>query len=133
MTSRTGTAHKVGSKRSLEDVDHRIVVALAERDEASKKVSLLVYWQDRLARINADLDLLISVKQRLSGQIPLPSPLPASPGLPGPAYSGGPSLTIPYSHTAIIPNNITSEPRQANPLPSGANVAGEVEGEGGFS
>lgn len=130
MTDNAKRKEKSGN-RALLDVDQRIVVALAERDEASRKVSLLIYWQDRLSRINSDIDMLISIQQRLSGQVPL---LPTTlPGQPVPLQPAPVSLGIPYSHTAVIPSNITSEPRQANPLPSGANVADEVGGEGGFS
>lgn len=112
--------------RALLDVDERIVVALAERDEASRKVSLLIYWQDRLARINQDIDMLIGIQQRLSGKAPEPTVSQAVP------IGVGAVGAIPYSHTAVIPPNISSVPRQANPQPSGGNVADEVSGEGGF-
>lgn len=116
------------ASRALLDVDQRIVVALAERDEASRKVSLLVYWQDRLRRINQDLDVLISIQQRLSGQVPIPLQLqPIQPDAPSLTVTT-PTLTIPYQHAAPISPSITSVPR-----PSGVNVAGDVEGEGGFS
>lgn len=111
--------------RALLDVDERIVLALAERDEASRKVSLLIYWQDRLQRINQDIDMLIGIQQRLSGKVPESAPNPTTAGPFAPA-------AIPYSHTAVIPQNITSVPRQANPQPSGGNVADEVSNEGGF-
>lgn len=114
--------------RALLDVDERIVLALAERDEASRKVSLLIYWQDRLARINQDIDMLIGIQQRLTGKVPEPT-------MTGPqavTVGVGTVGAIPYSHTAVIPPNISSVPRQANPQPSGGNVADEVSGEGGF-
>lgn len=111
--------------RALDDVDQRIVVALAERDEASRKVSLLIYWQDRLQRVNQDIDSLISIQQRLSGTVANP-PVVVAP-MPPPV-----NLAIPYSHTAAIPTGVSSVPRQANPLPSGSNVAAEVEGDNDF-
>lgn len=113
---------KLGN-RALLDVDERIVMALAERDEATRKVSLLIYWQDRLARINTDIDMLITIQQRLTGKVPEPATQAPAPFA---------SAAIPYSHSAVIPPNISSVPRQANPQPSGANVAADVEGEGGF-
>lgn len=116
--------------RALLDVDERIVLALAERDEASRKVSLLIYWQDRLNRITQDIDMLLSIQQRLTGK----APEPVSQGSQfGPTAIGSPVGSIPYSHTATIPNNVSSVPRQPNPQPSGANVASDVESEGGFS
>lgn len=128
--SEDGTAkrkpNKVGG-RALLDVDERIVKALAERDEASRKVSLLVYWQDRLTRVNQEIESLIGIQQKLSGVV-VAEPIPQAP-LPS---SYNPIPMIPYSHTATIPNNVSSIPRQAQPMPSGANVASEVEGDSDF-
>lgn len=129
MSDNAKRKEKTGN-RALLDVDQRIVVALAERDEASRKVSLLVYWQDRLNRITQDIEMLISIQQRLSGKVPDQPTMTLSQAVP---IGVGAVGAIPYSHTAVIPQNISSVPRQPNPQPSGANVAEEVGGEGGFS
>lgn len=128
MTPENGKRKEKTGNRALLDVDERIVLALAERDEASRKVSLLIYWQDRLARINQDIDMLIGIQQRLTGKVPESNVTVSPIGAIGVGSVGA----IPYSHTAVIPSNISSVPRQANPQPSGGNVADEVSSEGGF-
>ena len=124
------------------EIDARIAQAIRDRAEAMVNVSKLVYWQDRLARIEQEINSLIGFQQRLSGkgQIdrvdihgqtsdgrftpPLASVPPYSHLTPPTTYGG---------HMADISGVSSIPTKVANPKPSHGNVAEIVGGEGGFS
>lgn len=113
------------------EIDSRIAQAIRDRAEAMAKVSELVHWQDRLQRLEQEINSLIGFQQRLSGNHGVPLAQVES------GYSrlrtGLESPAPPFSHLAAIPDGVTSIPTKvSNPKPSGGNVA-DLADEGGFS
>jgi len=111
---------RVGSK-ALDQIDTRLAEALAEKEAALTNVSKLVYWQDRLTRVNQEIESLIGYQQRLTGQTAAAIPFSSSPVVPIPWYIG-----------AAVPTGVTSAPAK-QPAPSGSNMADEIGSEVGFS
>jgi hypothetical protein len=97
------------------------------------KVSELVHWQDRLSRLENEINSLIGYQQRLSGQTrttqqSVDEILRLRTGTEAP-------LVMPptFSHLNPIPEGVTSVPTKvASPKPSHGNAADLVGGEGGF-
>lgn len=113
----------VGAK-ALTEIDTRLTAAIQLRSEALHKVSLLVYWQDKLARVTAEIDQLISYQRRLTGQPETTPHFPVGGTGSNPAVPG-------YSFNQDIPPNAGSIPAK---LPKvGPNAADQVRSEGGFS
>jgi hypothetical protein len=119
------------------EIDSRLAQAIRDRAKAMQMVSKLVHWQDRLNRLEQEINSLIGFQQRLSGQVDRVdiygqsadgriTSAPIASALPG-------QLPSPFSHLNPIPVGVTSIPtKTANPKPSGGNVA-DIAGEGGFS
>jgi hypothetical protein len=127
--SRQPTPPKPAAKLADAEIDTRLAQAIRDRSKAMQMVSKLAYWQDRLMRIEQEINSLIGFQQRLMGQsgqaaaVPI-STFPPPNFTPPPAYAG---------HLASISPEVTSIPTKvANPKPSGGNVA-DIAGEGGFS
>ena len=132
---------RVAGKRTEQlanaEIDNRLAQAIRDRSKAIQMVSRLVHWQDRLARLEQEINSLIGFQQRLTGQIDRVdiygqtadgriTSAPIASALPG-------QLPAPFSHLNPIPDGVTSIPTKvAHPKPSGGNVA-DVAGEGGFS
>ena len=108
-----------GSKAQAE-IDNRIAQAIMDRATAIENVSKLTYWQDRLMRINQEIESLIGFQQRLSGQ-------------PAGSMAVPPSVVTGFSHTESIPAGISSIPAPRGPKPTTPNMGPEVIREGGFS
>lgn len=108
------------------EIDARLAQAIRDRAQAMKQVSKLVHWQDRLARLEQEINSLIGFQQRLSGRavdrvemLPVPAPV-----FLAPANFGG--------HLTPIPDGVTSIPAR-QPKPTTPNQADTIAGEGGFS
>lgn len=115
------------------EIDSRLAQALRERADAMKKVSALVYYQDRLNRLNQEIDTLISYQQRLLGHEPTTMTVGASSYVTGFQMGSGPSPA--FSHLADLPPGIGSMPTKA-PKPAATpngNAAAEVSSESGFN
>src|SRR6185503_11784385 len=91
---------KAPGSAALAQIDKKLSQALDARTEAMHKVSLLVYWQDKLARATQEVEYLIAAQQKLMGH----------PVLVGPALSVVPNSTIPIAHQAPFPEGIGSIP-----------------------
>lgn len=112
------------TSKALTEIDTRLTAAIQLRSEALHKVSLLVYWQDKLARVTAEIDQLISYQRRLTGQPETTPHFPVGGTGSNPAVPG-------YSFNQDIPPNAGSIPAK---LPKvGPNAADQVRSEGGFS
>lgn len=125
MTEEVKPKRSKPSNLAKAEIDSRLAAAIRDRAKAMQMVSKLVHWQDRLMRLEQEINSLIGFQQRLSGS---PTQLTDAtrrllPDAP---------TTFP-GHLAAIPEGVTSIPtKAANPKPSGGNVAG-IAGEGGFS
>lgn len=111
------------------EIDSRLAQAIRDRAKAMQQVSKLVHWQDRLARLEQEINSLIGFQQRLSG-MPISTPEQQSSlvevlraGIPMTSFGG---------HLAPIPDGVTSIPAR-QPKPTSPNQADVVGGEGGFS
>ena len=113
---------KTPGSAALAQIDKKLSQALDARTEAMHKVSLLVYWQDKLARATQEVEYLIAAQQKLMGH----------PVLVGPALSVVPNSTIPIAHQAPFPEGIGSIPSK-QPASTNGNVADTVGSEGGFN
>lgn len=111
------------SNLALAEIDSRLAQAIRDRAEALGKISELVHWQDRLGRLEQEINSLIGFQQRLSGS---PMALTDSTRVLLPAE---PST---FSHLNPIPDGVTSVPTR-QPKPTTPNVAEKISGEGGFS
>src|SRR5205809_441519 len=103
---------------ALLQIDKKLSQALDERTEAMHKVSLLIYWQDRLARATQEVEYLIAAQQKLMGH-PVGSLIP---------MLGNPTQQI---TTAPFSEGIGSIPAK-QPASTTGNVAESVGTEGGF-
>lgn len=113
---------------AMQEIDSRLAQALAERAVATKKVSALLYYQDRLTRLNQEIESLIGFQQRLMG---LPAPAPVVTVTPDDVSA---KLVAAFSHTAEIPAGMGSMPTKRGPAPTpNGNAADAVSSEGGFS
>jgi hypothetical protein len=117
---------KVASQSEIE-IDSRLAQAIRDRAKAMAMVSKLVHWQDRLARLEQEINSLIGFQQRLTGQIDdsykgvAPLMAPAGP----PSFAG---------HLADIPPGVSSIPtKTARATPSGGNVADQFLDDKGFT
>lgn len=118
VRSRRRRQPKTPGSAALAQIDKKLSQALDERTVAMHKVSLLAYWQDKLARATHEVEYLIAAQQKLMGH-PMAAALPL-PGNPAPLQS------------APFPEGIGSIPSK-QPAPSGNNVADVVGTEGGFN
>lgn len=123
------------SSQANDEIDSRLAQAIRDRAKAMQMVSKLVHWQDRLARLEQEINSLIGFQQRLYGRSEIPYQMPDG------RQVDGSSLIItniqpptPFTgHLSPIPDGVTSIPTKvANPKPSGGNMA-DIAGEGGFS
>jgi len=117
------------SSLALAEIDGRLAQAVRDRAEAMGKVSELIHWQDRLQRLEQEINSLIGFQQRLSGNPePFVTPVP---------QLGIASLTPPTSYPGHMVDigNVTSIPAGKEPkiTPSRGNVGPDIAGEGGFS
>lgn len=112
------------------EIDSRLAEALSERAIALKKVSALVYYQDRLTRLNKEIDSLLSYQQRLMG-IVSPTVVNVEPTSTEELLA---KVSATYSHTEPIPPGIGSIPTKRGPAPTpNGNAADVVGNEGGFN
>jgi hypothetical protein len=121
---------------ALVEIDSRLAEAIRDRAEAMRMVSELVHWQDRLGRLEQEINSLIGFQQRLTGQAHSnPQWAGIEPLLDAHKSAAGTPIPAPtFSHLNPIPEGVTSVPTKvANPKPSHGNVAATVGGEGGFS
>lgn len=121
---RTRVVKPKSSSMALDEIDRRLAEALSERTAAIANVSKLVYWQDRLTRVNQEIDSLIGFQQRLTGKTVTTEPRPADV-----QYT---STGVPFVVGAGVPPGVTSVPTR-QPAPSGTNVAETIGSETGFS
>jgi hypothetical protein len=111
------------------EIDARLAQAIRDRAKAIAMVSKLVHWQDRLSRLEQEINSLIGFQQRLSGS---PMQLTDATRTLLPPASVSPGAV--FSHLNPIPEGVTSIPTKvANPKPSGGNVAAEFMNDKGFS
>jgi len=113
---------KTPGSAALAQIDKKLSQALDARTEAMHKVSLLVYWQDKLARATQEVEYLIAAQQKLMGH-PVASVL-SLPGNPAPVPTG--------YNAAPFPEGIGSIPSK-QPASTNGNVADAVGSEGGFN
>lgn len=110
------------------EIDSRLAQAIRDRAKAIQQVSKLVHWQDRLARLEQEINSLIVFQQRLSGRAVLAASVAGYTNL-----SASVDSPTPYpGHAAPIPDGVTSIPAR-KPKPTSPNQADFVGGEGGFS
>lgn len=122
VRSRRRRQPKTPGSAALAQIDKKLSAALDERTEAMRKVSLLVYWQDRLNKATQEVEYLIAAQQKLMGH-PVDSVLPL-PGNPAPVPTG--------FRNAPFADGIGSIPAK-QPAPTTGNVAEDVGTEGGFN
>jgi len=122
VRSRRRRQPKTPGSAALAQIDKKLSQALDERTEAMHKVSLLVYWQDKLAKATQEVEYLIAAQQKLMGH-----PVAA-------AMLASPTLTPNVNHFPNAPfqEGIGSIPAK-HPSPTTGNVADEVGTEGGFN
>src|ERR1700690_3083594 len=135
MTEESKRKQKPRPSLPNDEIDSRWGAAIRDRAAAMKQVSKLVHWQDRLARLEQEINSLIGFKQRLNGGTDSPVQYKITPILPisepRPPFNPAPNAFP--GHLAGNLDGVTSIPTKvANPKPSGANVA-DIVGEGGFS
>lgn len=112
------------------EIDSRLAQAIRDRAKASQQVSRLVHWQDRLARLEQEINSLIGFQQRLNGHTGMTIPRNEEEFR---RLSTGLETPTPYpGHAAPIPEGVTSIPSR-QPKPTSPNQADFVGGEGGFS
>jgi hypothetical protein len=116
------------------EIDSRIAQAIRDRAEAMTRVSELIHWQDRLARLEQEINSLIGYQQRLSGVDRIDIHGATSDGRYTPILSSSPIQTAPFAgHMAPIPEGVGSIPTKTpNPRPSGGNAV-DIAKEGGFA
>lgn len=114
------------------EIDSRLAAAIRDRAKAMQMVSKLAHWQDRLARLEQEINSLIGFQQRLSGKT---APDTAAGVLIAQVPGFRPFEPPPFAgRLADIPDGVTSIPTKvANPKPSGSNVAEEFMNDKGFS
>ena len=137
---------RAGGKRTEQlanaEIDSRLAQAIRDRAQAIKQVSKLVHWQDRLMRLEQEINSLIGYKQRLSGNpesfaTPVPQLGIASltPPMPLMGYAGDarpvPQPQFP-GHLGGNLDGVTSIPTR-QPKPTTPNQADAIGNEGGFS
>lgn len=122
---------KPASNLALTEIDSRLAQAIRDRAEAMGRVSELVHWQDRLGRLEQEINSLIGFQQRLSGKGQIDRV-----DIHGQTSDGRftPPLAsaLPFSHLTPIPEGVTSIPSR-QPKPTTPNQADIVGNEGGFS
>lgn len=114
--------------KALAEIDRRLTQAIADRMEASKNVSKLVYWQQKVIALEQEINTLIGYAQQLSGKPAVPPRIPQVDPMEVLAKTS-------YSFTGDIPSNIGSIPaseRPRGPRPTSTNAGDEVKNEGGF-
>jgi len=108
--------------QALSEIDRRLADAIVHRADALDKISQLMGWQERLSRLDREIETLINYMQRLTGQAPTVA-------LPPPVMP--PTAAIPYAHNTL-PSGAGSIPaRQPAPTPQG-NAADMVIADGDF-
>src|SRR5208283_6237304 len=122
---------KPASNLALTEIDSRLAQAIRDRAEAMGRVSELVHWQDRLSRLEQEINSLIGFQQRLSGKGQIDRV-----DIHGQTSDGRFTLplasALPFSHLTPIPEGVTSIPSR-QPKPTTPNQADIVGNEGGFS
>jgi len=113
---------KTPGSAALAQIDKKLSQALDERTEAMHKVSVLVYWQDRLNKATQEVEYLIAAQQKLMGH-PV-NPVPVN-------YGPAPAVATSFRN-APFPEGIGSIPAK-QPSPTSGNVAEDVGSEGGFN
>lgn len=110
-------------------IDQRLAEAIKERTKLHSAVSRLYSAQERLSRVEQEINSLVQLQQRLSGQ--------SAPSLPAPLTPESfmvPGTVTPSPFTNDIPpgiGSIPAGPRQ--PKPTTANAGPSVAKEGGFA
>lgn len=117
VRSRRRRQPKTPGSAALAQIDKKLSQALDDRTEAMHKVSLLVYWQDRLAKATQEVEYLIAAQQKLMGHPVGSAPLPT---------------LAPVFHNAPFAEGIGSIPNK-QPSPTTGNVADTVGTESGFN
>jgi hypothetical protein len=113
-----------------EQIDRRLAEAIKERTKLHSQVSRMIYAQERLSRVEQEINSLVQLQQRLKGNgtsATSPEMIIAQPHPPFAeiSYAG---------HNAELPSgigSIPSGPRQ--PKPTTANAGPALSKEGGFS
>ncbi len=111
---------KRGKNRSEQlanaEIDRRLAEAIKERTKLHKAVSRMMSAQERLSRVEQEINSLVQLRQRLNGSMP---ELPATP--------------VPFEGFPIqeMPAGISSIPTR-QPKATTENVAQKIAQEGGF-
>lgn len=122
-----------------EQIDRRLAEAIKERTKFNSQVSRMIYAQERLSRVEQEINSLVQLQQRLKGNgtsATSPEMIIAQPHPPFAEISYATS-TLPVrltGHNAELPlgiGSIPSGPRQ--PKPTTANAGPALSKEGGFS
>lgn len=111
-----------GSK-ALAEIDNRLAQAIQERTKLHAEVSQLISAQERLSRVEQEINSLVQLQQRLvnPGASPMAEASPSSLPLPPDARLAQPFV------------GISSIPSPHQPKPTTANMGPELLKEGGFS
>ena len=111
------------------EIDRRLAEAIKERTKLHKVVSRLISSQERLGRVQQEINELVQLQQRLNGVVESSNPMQSMTLLGGmvPPPSG-------YAgHATDIPPEVGSIPAPRQPKPTTANMGPDVKREGGFS
>jgi hypothetical protein len=103
----------------LAQIDKKLSQALDARTEAMRKVSLLIYWQDRLNKATQEVEYLIAAQQKLAGH-PVSAVMPVF------------TTSLPTAQMAASLEGMGSIPAK-QPASTTGNVADAIGTEGGFS
>lgn len=105
-------------------IDHRLAEAIKERTKLHAAVSRLYSAQEKLSRIEQEINSLVQLRQRLNGSdvTAIPSGYPVQ----------TPPSTVPFMPSTDVPAGVGSIPAR-QPKPTTANAGPAVAKEGGFS